>query len=365
MKNILPALLATLLVSVNLSAQNVGIGTFTPNYPLEVRGFTFPGYFVIKAESQGSGSGIYANIESAGFAPVPLESAIRGEAVFSSGITGISLSGNGLAGYAETGKGVYASSIAGRAVDAICSGTGTAGYFYSAAGLGLVVEKGNVGIGVENPYMPLEVKGSMALVAAGMNAPFIRFRGPVAEDSASMIFANSTYLAIESEALGTKPVTGLWVNRVDNDLEPYDDNFTDLGTPIYRFKNIYAANATIQTSDGRMKKNISTINYGLDAVMKLRPVTYDWKNQQDGAAKQLGFIAQEVEAVVPEAVVHSVVSAATIEAARASGKPVPAITDPYGMKYSELIPVLTKAIQEQQQKIEELEKEILLLKKKR
>gem|GEM_PF-5530573 len=366
MKNILLAVTAAFFASTNLFAQqNVGIGTLAPIYPLDVRGFTFPGSYVIKAESMGNGSGICAIVDNANFAFLSLESAIRGEAVTSSGVTGITLSGNGLTGYAETGKGLYASSIAGRAVDASCSGTGTAGYFYSSAGLGLIVEKGRVGIGVLNPYQPLEVKGAMAIAADGLNAPFIRFRAPAAGDSACMIFGNNTYFAIESEAVGTKPTTGLWVNRNDNDLEPYDDNLTDLGTSLYRFRNIYAANGTIQTSDARMKKNISPLNYGIDAVMKLRPVAYDWKNQQDGVERQIGFIAQEVETIIPEAVVHMQVSAETIQRAKDAGKPVAAITDPYGMKYSELIPVLAKAIQEQQQKIEQLEKELLLLKKKK
>ncbi|MBL0358904.1 MAG: hypothetical protein IPP72_19460 [Chitinophagaceae bacterium] len=247
-------LMIVILIAGSLSAQNVGIGIINPNYPLDVQGFTFPGFFVINGKSLGNGAGIYSKIDNAGFAPLSLESAIRGEAVMNNAVTGISLSGNGLTGYAETGKGVYASSIAGRAVDAISSGTGTAGYFYSSAGFGLIVEKGNVGIGIANPYLPLEVKGSMAIYPDGLNAPFIRFRAPAADDSASMIFANNSYFAIESEAWATKPATGLWVNRIDDDLEPFNDNLTDLGTPVYRFKNIYAGNATIQTSDGRMKK---------------------------------------------------------------------------------------------------------------
>jgi len=366
MKNILLAAASAFLATTNLSAQeNVGIGTPTPDYPLDVRGLTFPGSYVIRAESIGNGSGIGATIDDANFGFLSLESAIRGVAVANAGVTGISSSGNGLAGYAETGKGIFASSIAGRAVDATCSGTGTAGYFYSSEGLGLVVEKGNVGIGVLNPYLPLEVRGAMAIVSDASGFANIRFRSPDAGDSACIIFGNRDYFAFESEAVGAKPTLGLWVNRNDNDVEPFDDNLTDFGTPVYRFRNIYAGNGTIQTSDARMKKNISPLNYGLDAVMKLRPVAYHWKNQRDGTERQIGFIAQEVESIIPEAVVHSRVSAEIIQRAKDAGKPVAAITDPYGMKYNELIPVLAKAIQEQQQKIEQLEKELLQLKTKR
>jgi hypothetical protein len=61
-------------------------------------------------------------------------------------------------------------------------------------------------------------------------------------------------------------------------------------------------------SDRRLKKNIETIQTekALDIVSKLRAVTFDWKddifNEQKRNTSDLGFIAQEVEALVPEAV---------------------------------------------------------------
>lgn len=364
MKNKLLLAIIVLLCFNKISAQqNVGINVITPAYPLDIRGFTFPGSFVIHAESQGNGSGIYARIDNAAFASLPLESALRGEAVFNNGVSGVTLSGNAIAGWAETGKGVYASSLGGRALDAISASDGTAGYFYSAAGLGLIVEKGNVGLGVTNPYHQLEMQGTLAIASTSSRYGMIRFRTPDAGDSASYITANQTYFSIACEPFGFKPQTGLWINRTNNNLEPFDDNLTDIGTASYHFKDIYAMNGVIQTSDLRMKKNITNLNYGLATVMKLRPVAYDWKMQPDGANRQLGFIAQEMEAVVPEAVVHDQVTDQQRAEATAAGKPVSALTDPYGMKYNELIPVLTKAIQEQQQKIEQLEKELQLLKR--
>jgi hypothetical protein len=61
-------------------------------------------------------------------------------------------------------------------------------------------------------------------------------------------------------------------------------------------------------SDARLKKNIETIQTekALDIVSKLRAVTFDWKddifNEEKRDTSDLGFIAQEVEALVPEAV---------------------------------------------------------------
>ncbi|MEI6316748.1 MAG: tail fiber domain-containing protein, partial [bacterium] len=90
------------------------------------------------------------------------------------------------------------------------------------------------------------------------------------------------------------------------------------------------------SSDVRLKKNIDNINYGLADIMKLRPVDYNWKFEADGSTKSLGFIAQEVEAVIPNLVT----------------------TDPdTGYKQLNTIgmaPILTKAIQEMDLKLEPL-----------
>jgi hypothetical protein len=59
------------------------------------------------------------------------------------------------------------------------------------------------------------------------------------------------------------------------------------------------ADAFLYNSDSRLKKNISTIENPLDKIMKLRGVNFTWKNSNQ---KTVGFIAQEVEKVVPELV---------------------------------------------------------------
>ena len=59
------------------------------------------------------------------------------------------------------------------------------------------------------------------------------------------------------------------------------------------------ATSFISTSDRRLKKNIETIN-GLDAILRMRGVRFDWI--KDGEP-EIGLIAQEVEAVMPDLVV--------------------------------------------------------------
>ena len=99
-------------------------------------------------------------------------------------------------------------------------------------------------------------------------------------------------------------------------------------------------------SDSRIKKNITNSNYGLATVLKLRSVEY---NLISNDLKQVGFIAQEVQKLVPEVVTGK-------EGDLSKGEVL-------GITYSNLVPVLTKAIQEQQKIIETLQKEIEELKK--
>jgi hypothetical protein len=60
-------------------------------------------------------------------------------------------------------------------------------------------------------------------------------------------------------------------------------------------------------SDGRLKTNVVPVSNGLEIVEKLRPVFYDWDRRNPKASAfepkhQVGFIAQEVEKVLPEVV---------------------------------------------------------------
>ncbi|MCB0630015.1 MAG: T9SS type A sorting domain-containing protein [Lewinella sp.] len=86
--------------------------------------------------------------------------------------------------------------------------------------------------------------------------------------------------------------------------------------------------------------------------MKLHPVTFIWKERpQDGA--KLGLIAQEVQQVIREVVVdHELVRD------ERTGKISSVPAQNLGLLYSDLIPVLIKGVQEQQQIIEEKEKRI-------
>lgn len=154
----------------------------------------------------------------------------------------------------------------------------------------------------------------------------------------------SSYFTIYNDQLGRN---ALVIDTMSNGIAaggaiyPGDDNVFSLGNSGRRWTAVYAKNGTIQTSDARYKTDIANLGYGLSEVMKLNPVTFRWKDELGGNL-QLGLIGQEVDSVIPEVV--------------AKGK---SPEEPLGMSYAGLIPVLIKAIQEQQKLLESKDAEIL------
>ena len=129
-------------------------------------------------------------------------------------------------------------------------------------------------------------------------------------------------------------------------LVPLVDSDDRLGGPNRRWFDVYAANGMIQTSDRRSKTNITNLNYGLAEVLQMQPISFNWKNKNNPDTK-LGLIAQDLQILVPE-VVHTHVW----EKDEATGHLTKKELDRLGVYYSDLVPVLIKAIQEQQKIIE-------------
>ena len=102
------------------------------------------------------------------------------------------------------------------------------------------------------------------------------------------------------------------------------------------------------SSDYRLKENIAPMTGALDTVLQLKPVTYKWK--VDGSDGQ-GFIAHELQAVVPDCVTGEK------DAVDAEGNP-----QYQGIDTSFLVATLTAAIQEQQALITQLQADVATLK---
>jgi hypothetical protein len=141
-------------------------------------------------------------------------------------------------------------------------------------------------------------------------------------------------------------------------FKPVQDNQHTLGTFDGRWTIVYASNGTIITSDAREKKNIKELNYGLETLMKMKPVSYEWKEDNANMGTKLGFIAQDLLEIVPEVVVTE----EPVEN-RETGEVTYKEAERMGVFYDDLIPVLTKAIQEQQETIEDVAAENVELKK--
>jgi len=108
----------------------------------------------------------------------------------------------------------------------------------------------------------------------------------------------------------------------------------------FRFYVQYSGqiNSTSQSilgiSDVSLKENIRDLDRGLEAILALQPRRFDWKNGDGNDI--MGFVAQEVETVLPE-LVH--------DYKYDSGE------TKLGLKMGDMIPSLVKAIQEQQETI--------------
>lgn len=138
-----------------------------------------------------------------------------------------------------------------------------------------------------------------------------------------------------------------------------------LGKSNRRWGAVYATNGVITTSDMNLKTNVKPLSYGLNELLKLNTITYNWKNYKLGNTlipvekqeKKIGFSAQQLLEVLPEVVqTHSWVPA------NENGDYKQIKNEHLGVNYSDIIPVTVKAIQEQQTQIEELKKEIAELK---
>lgn len=136
------------------------------------------------------------------------------------------------------------------------------------------------------------------------------------------------------------------VNNVNNPLIQFYYNTTiDPTVGLSVVGNILTNGSSTSyntTSDYRLKENVSDLTTGLSSVRALRPISYTWKNNPSLGPVR-GFLAHEVQAVVPEAVTgekDAVDKDGNIKA--------------QGIDHSLLVPVLVAAIKELAAEVEAL-----------
>jgi hypothetical protein len=176
---------------------------------------------------------------------------------------------------------------------------------------------------------------SMAFLAAGAEAMRI--------DSSGNLLVNGGNLLVNASSFQGGSTVGIQLNATNNASNAYAMLIKNSdGSEIFQFKcngsasNISGTWGTI--SDINLKENIIDATNKLSDVLKLKVKNFNFKSDPE-KTKYIGFIAQELETIFPNLVEESVDGIKSV-------------------KTSILIPILTKAIQEQQALIESQQSQI-------
>ncbi|MEA1676248.1 tail fiber domain-containing protein [Nitrospirillum sp. BR 11163] len=179
---------------------------------------------------------------------------------------------------------------------------------------------------------------NMSLVAAGSGRPVIlTLRNTYASQFWDIVMDAADSSKLKFAQINHQPTLTL------------TDSAVGIGTtaPVAKLDvagNINAAGSVTQNSDMRLKTDVAALPDGaLDQVLRLRPVTFRWKAPKDAEmeGRQTGLIAQETEAVLPDAVMTAKDKAGT-----------------KSIKYNEVMVTMLKALQEQQSLIQRQEKSL-------
>jgi hypothetical protein len=296
------------------SSGNVGIGTDNATDRLTIKG---PGNYVgISIDNGGATGGCYYTVKQNG-----VSSGFFGGSGAALGDTS-----SDLALFAETGKSIR---------------------FYtggSSTESMRITSGGNVGIGFSSSFTSkLEVNGSIAFAYS----EGIKARG-YAYESVMM----TTYDSYWGDVVNFY-TAGNGTHNANRKLTLAGGGAVivySLGTGT-----VYS-NAGVLTnsnpSDRRLKDEITDLPYGLNEILQLRPVTYLWKNDTINQGKQFGFIAQEVQEIMPDLVKEFETKDGEEDVIR------------LGLDKEAIFVAMVNAFKQQQEQIQELKAEIEILKNK-
>lgn len=149
-----------------------------------------------------------------------------------------------------------------------------------------IIHDGNVGVGTSTPIRKLHVNGDVQVDGSVYGGLYGGTRGIWRFSSAD-------------------PNFGIFYTEGSPDMIDISPNGGGASTPVLRVRG--DGNATLtgtltQSSDLRLKRDISSIQGSLNKIVSLQGVTYKWKDSSRDQSLQIGLIAQEVEKVFPEAV---------------------------------------------------------------
>jgi hypothetical protein len=172
-----------------------------------------------------------------------------------------------------------------------------------------------VGIGTASPTQALDVNGYVAVRSTNGEGGTIELQGN-----------NGVNMWLENDNGGFRLINSPWNAGIFN--VDQSGNVSANGS--------MTASAFYYNSDERLKKNIVSIasSTALADILALNPVTFNWIDPAQPTTTQLGFIAQQVEKIVPEIV--STNASTTMKA----------------VDYARVTPLLVGAVQQQQAQID-------------
>lgn len=229
-----------------------------------------------------------------------------------------------------------------------------------------------------NPHEGLIVKhGDNATITAStdltsppFNEPFAKISLDTPGDSQYVYLQNkknSNEILVTNKNAGIIKITPSASSSVTafrfstSDFSPYGSGGKiDLGDSGSRWKNVYATNGVIQTSDLKEKENVEDLPDELVKafVMAMRPSSYTMKDGTSGRT-HFGFISQFVEAALKDLGMSSEDFAGFVKTPKEITEEdgTKKIVDgeyTYALRYDEFIAPMLKMIQIQQKEIEEL-----------
>lgn len=238
-----------------------------------------------------------------------------------------------------------------------------------------ITDDGNVGIGTANPNHKLEVAGTtevqdqLSIEASGAGAtPILDFDAGF-NNKIGVLFRGNGSASNKSMALRLDQAVNSKLVIIQSSFNPNIDLQTGWTTPLVTFESggnvgIGTANPGFlldvagachassfpTSSDIRLKKNIQPLSNVLEKLEKIRGVSFDWNETYEKLGRstghrEIGVIAQDVEAVFPELVAQW-----GDEKYR-------------GVDYGRMTAVLIEAVKELKSENDELKKRILKLEK--
>lgn len=210
-----------------------------------------------------------------------------------------------------------------------------------------------IGIGTDSPSYKMHVYAGSGTLESRVES------GSLANNESSsfraVVGGRESRIFIYKHSGITNPVAVLGIDQEDGASSYiWADNGNLIRTST-TITNVGTTGGTVvgdQTSDERLKDVSSDpFPYGLTDVLAIQPVSYKFKNDAD-QKDRVGFIAQQILPIIPESVYDT--------REEIDGEPEGAATK-LAMDYTSIIPVLVKAVQELNAKVEALEARIDVL----